>query len=205
MCVSTFSTTSVWNISQSKQNWARYIGLHVQYRLFLSDLIKLEFWGHIFVIHILKYQILSKKSVLWERTVQCGQTDGRTDGHDKRNSHFLQICAKTPKQYPGFLDMRQLTWSDFSQIWIFSTGSYLKKVLIIKFHVNSSSRSQVFIREKTFGRTDRRDRANSFFSRACVRVQNRGNLLLKQFSWKKVPSFRSGFRRILPGSCHCIQ
>jgi hypothetical protein len=37
-CVLIFSTTFVWNISHSKNNWARhYIGILVQYRLILSD------------------------------------------------------------------------------------------------------------------------------------------------------------------------
>jgi len=42
MCVSSFSTTHVWNIFHSTKNWARlikklYIGLHVKYPLLLSD------------------------------------------------------------------------------------------------------------------------------------------------------------------------
>jgi hypothetical protein len=44
MFVSIFSTTTVWNIFNSRRNWARYdqkciqyIGLHMKYPLFLSD------------------------------------------------------------------------------------------------------------------------------------------------------------------------
>ena len=43
-CVLIFYTTFVWNISHSKKNWTRYDhkctsdGLHVKYRLFLSDI-----------------------------------------------------------------------------------------------------------------------------------------------------------------------
>ena len=36
MCILTFFTTFIWNISHSNKNWARY-DLHVKYQLLLSD------------------------------------------------------------------------------------------------------------------------------------------------------------------------
>ena len=53
ICVLIFSVTFIWNISHSKRNWVRYdqklcIGLHVKYRLFLSDFNKSWFVRQIF-------------------------------------------------------------------------------------------------------------------------------------------------------------
>ena len=80
MCVLSFSTTFVWNISHSKKKWARlkrkYIGVHVTYPLFLSDFN--ETW--IFCTEFrktLKYQI-QWKSVQWELSCSM-RTDWRTD------------------------------------------------------------------------------------------------------------------------------
>ena len=58
-CVLIFSTTSVWKISHSEKNWARYDKknmLILKYPLFLSDfketlIFSTEFWK------VLKYQI----------------------------------------------------------------------------------------------------------------------------------------------------
>jgi len=70
-----------------------YIGLHVKYRLFLSDFY--ETWVILTVFRkILKYQI-SWRSAQWEPSCYLG-TDGRTDGttvrHDDANSSFSQFC-----------------------------------------------------------------------------------------------------------------
>ena len=78
MCVS--STTFIWNTFRSKNIWARYdrkctIGLHVKYRLFVSDFN--ENW--IFAADfrkILKYKI-SWISVQWEPSCSLW-TDGQT-------------------------------------------------------------------------------------------------------------------------------
>jgi methionine salvage enolase-phosphatase E1 len=54
MCVLIISTTSVWNIADSKKKWASYdkkgsyIGLHVKYPLFLSDFNELDISRQIF-------------------------------------------------------------------------------------------------------------------------------------------------------------
>jgi len=49
MCFLIISTTFVWKIFHSKKNWARYdkkmyIGLYVQYPLFLSNFIEIWIW-----------------------------------------------------------------------------------------------------------------------------------------------------------------
>jgi hypothetical protein len=93
------TTNFVWNISQSKKNWARYdkkmcTGLHVKYRYFCPILIKLEFSWQIFE----KYpniKFLENPSSSGSRVVPCGQTDGRTDGRTDRyetQSRFSQFC-----------------------------------------------------------------------------------------------------------------
>ena len=83
MCVLIFSTTSVWNISHSKKNCARYdqkryTGHHVKYPLFLSHFneICISSTG---LWKTLKYKI-SWKSVQWE--TRCSM---RTDGQTRRN------------------------------------------------------------------------------------------------------------------------
>jgi hypothetical protein len=81
MCVLIFCTTFVWNISHSKKNWVRYvqktsIGLHVKYRLFLSDFNETWIFSADFST-IFKCQI-SWKSVEWE-TRYFMLTDGQTD------------------------------------------------------------------------------------------------------------------------------
>jgi len=66
-CVLIFSTNFVWNISNSKKNWARcgqkcVFGRHVKYRYSCTILINLEFCRQIFE-KVLKYEI-------WWKSVQ---------------------------------------------------------------------------------------------------------------------------------------
>jgi hypothetical protein len=75
-----FCTNLPWNIFHSKKKWARYdkmyIGLHVNYPLFLAILMQLEFSGQIFEksSNIKFLENPSSDS----RVVLCGRTDGQT-------------------------------------------------------------------------------------------------------------------------------
>jgi hypothetical protein len=94
MCASIFSTTFIWNISHSKENWIRYdkkmcICLPVKYPLFMSEL---EFSGQIFR-KILKYEI-SWKSVQWEPSCSM-QTDRQTDRSERSSFAVLRKRLKT--------------------------------------------------------------------------------------------------------------
>jgi len=81
MCVLILSTNSVWNVSHSKKNWARYdkkkyVELHVKYLLFLSDFNKpWIFWKNFRKIFTYKIPWIS---IQWE--LNCSmRTDKRTD------------------------------------------------------------------------------------------------------------------------------
>jgi hypothetical protein len=81
ICVSSFSTTFVWNIFHSKKNWARYdrkcMLVHMESNLYSCPIL-MKLW--IFLIDfrkILKYKI-PWKSVQWEQNC-CMRTDVRTD------------------------------------------------------------------------------------------------------------------------------
>jgi len=69
-----------------------YIGLHVNYPLFLSDFSENEISVQIFEksSHIKLYENSSSGS----RVVTCGQTDGRTDKHDEVDRRFSQFCER---------------------------------------------------------------------------------------------------------------
>jgi len=64
-----------------------YVGLHVKYRLLLSDFKEIWFFSRD-LRKILKYQI-PWKSVQWEPS--CSM---RTDGHDEANSRFSEFCER---------------------------------------------------------------------------------------------------------------
>jgi len=96
MCVWIFSTTFVWNISHSKQNWARcdkkmYIGLHVKYRLFLSDFNKIWIFSTDFRK---KYHISNFMNI---RIVEAElfHADGQMDRHYEANSCFSPFCESS--------------------------------------------------------------------------------------------------------------
>ena len=76
-----------WTIFHSKKEWARYckkiyIGLHVKYRLFLSDFNEFWIFSIVFKKKIHKYKF-SWKSVHWEPSCSM-RKDGRTDGQTWR-------------------------------------------------------------------------------------------------------------------------
>jgi hypothetical protein len=106
-CVLISCTTFAWNISNCKRNRARmikkmYIGLHVNYRIFLSDfnetLIFSAFFGQ-----MLKYEILWK-SVQWEPSFSM-----RT-GHDETNSGFSRLETNGNKHcWPRHQEQQEIT------------------------------------------------------------------------------------------------
>ena len=92
MCILSFSTTFVWNISHSRMNSARYC--HKCWNVFMWStryyfqiLMKIKFSPQIFETSsgIKFHQNPSSRS----RVVPCERTaDRRTDGHDEANSRF---------------------------------------------------------------------------------------------------------------------
>jgi len=75
-----------------------YIGLHVKYRLFLSDFKETWIFSADFR-KMPKYEI-SWQSIQWQPS--STRTDGRTDGHEA-NIRFSQFCERA---YTGELRKR---------------------------------------------------------------------------------------------------
>ena len=68
--------------------WSKvYIGLHVQYQLFLAHINK----SWIFSIVFKSFKFHENMSS-GNRVVPCGGTDGKT--HDEANSRFSQFCER---------------------------------------------------------------------------------------------------------------
>jgi hypothetical protein len=96
MCVSSFYTSSGWNIFHSKKNWARcdpkYILVFVSSTRYSCQTVT-KTWIFWILKIILKYQ-MSWKSVQWEPSCcvrACVRAWGRTDRHDEANSRFSQF------------------------------------------------------------------------------------------------------------------
>ena len=102
-CVLIFSKTLFSNISHSKKElseiWSKmYIGLHVKYRLVLSDFNETWILSTYFR-KILKFHwTLSSGS----RAVPCGRTDRRTKRHDEADSCYSQYCERVNKKKRPF-------------------------------------------------------------------------------------------------------
>jgi len=85
-----FSAASVWNISHSKNNSARYKTFTYVFVLFLSD-FKETWIFSTYLRKILKYQI-SWKYVLWEPSFfPCERTDAHTWRSDEQQSLFAVL------------------------------------------------------------------------------------------------------------------
>jgi hypothetical protein len=85
MCVLIFSTTFVWNISQSKY-WARY-NQNVWWPLFLSDFNELEFSRQFFLKILNKFHEIPSRGtwpVPWGLAI-----------HDEATSRFSQFCIRS--------------------------------------------------------------------------------------------------------------
>ena len=68
-----------------------YVGLHVQYPLFLSD-IKLEFYQQFFGKKNLE---ISNFMQIRPVGAELFRADRQTDRHDKANSRFSQFCERS--------------------------------------------------------------------------------------------------------------
>jgi hypothetical protein len=100
MCVLTFSTTFIWNISYSKKTWAQYnkkvcIGLHIKYPLFLSGFSEIWICSTGFRKNAQISNFMKIRTVEAELHHEDGRSDGRTDRHDESNSRFSQFCKRT--------------------------------------------------------------------------------------------------------------
>jgi hypothetical protein len=97
MCVLISSTTFVWNILHSKNNWARceekctLVFTYIRYSC--PILIRFEFWQHSLEKYSNKkfHENLSNGS----RVVPSGQTDGWMIRLDEANSRFSQLRERT--------------------------------------------------------------------------------------------------------------
>jgi len=85
----------VWNISHSKKNWERFDQKCISVFMYSTGyycqiVMKIEFFRKIFekCSNIKLHENPSGGS----RVDTCGQTDGRTDGHDEGDSRFWQFC-----------------------------------------------------------------------------------------------------------------
>ena len=117
MCVLIFSTTSVWNISHYRKNWARYyqkciLGLYVKYRLLLLDFN--DTW--IYLTHFqqkYKKNQISWKSVQWEPSCSM-RTDRQTWRSQWRLFAIRQGPWRTGSDFYEHLKQKDRTFSNFT-------------------------------------------------------------------------------------------
>ena len=102
MYVLIFSTSFVWNIYHSKNNWVRYDHKCILVFMWSTGyschiIMKLEFLDRFFEKYTEMKFRENPSSGSW--LVPCGGTDGWMDGwtdrHDEVNNHFLKLCKCT--------------------------------------------------------------------------------------------------------------
>jgi hypothetical protein len=103
MCVSSFSTTFVWNMFHSKKKWARYdrkfILVFMQSTLYsCPNLMKLQISRQSFE----KYSNIKfhENLSIGSRVVPCVQTDGRTDRQKDEPNSPLSAILRTRLKKP---------------------------------------------------------------------------------------------------------
>jgi len=72
----------------------KYIGLHVKYRLFLSEFNETWIFSAYFSKLIQTSNFMKIRSVGAEFFHAERRTDGQTDEHDEASSHFSQFCQR---------------------------------------------------------------------------------------------------------------
>jgi hypothetical protein len=106
MCVLIFSTTlsvTILVARRTERHLTNYIGLHVKYRLLLSDFKETLNFRDRFSKNT---QILNliKNSSSGGRVVPCGQTDRQTGRYAEANDSFSQFCERANKTFAWFCE-----------------------------------------------------------------------------------------------------
>jgi hypothetical protein len=102
MYVLIFSTTCVWNISHSRQNWERCCHKCLFVCMwsgpcYCQILENFEFCRHASIFRNYSDIKFHENSVQWEPSCFVrtdGRTDRQTDRHDEANSCFSQFCER---------------------------------------------------------------------------------------------------------------
>jgi len=71
-----------------------YIGLHVKYPSFLSDVKETLIFSRYLSKYTQLTNLMKIRPVLSELSQMEGQTDGRTESHDEANRRFSQFCNR---------------------------------------------------------------------------------------------------------------
>ena len=149
-CVLIFYTTFVWNVSHATKKWARYdkiyVGLHVEYLLFLSDFNEnLNFPDRF--SKILKYQI-SWKSVQWEPSCSMG-TDERTDGQTWRIQYAPSQYCESARKYKLSVyisdAITRFCWTNVVNCKTYELRTWMSNIFYISLHFQFTTFSAIKI------------------------------------------------------------